>query len=268
MTTPICVVDIDPIRHEAVKQLVASAGGSLDMPSRTVPLRVIGHQPDVCMAVGIVQAFAALRGTSVEATVVVYRGGGFTMPHGLHGWHRFPHLLDRGRAPSANNLADLKPVIEWLVRGGDIPTILRPSDELLAPLVPLGVMIDGYLALDEASQPIPAEWFTRAVTLSRQAQARGHAITSTEYWTALGKDEHAINRLQRILDATEHETQGFREVLAAAREQWPKDPSGMCRSAALSLQGFWRAVNAGKAVARDEVAQAHVAFQLLAAVHL
>lgn len=269
MTRPICVIDIDATRRDVVRKLVIASGGDPDAwPGSGTELRVIGHMPDVSLVMGVLYAFGSLTGTTVAATVVVYRGTTFSVDDRLSTWHRFPHLVDRHRQLDALTSADLRKAVEWLISGGPMPQILRPADELFTPLVPLGVMIDGYLALGDASRSIPDDWFAQAIDLARQAQPRGFTVTEQNYWSEIGTDEAAIGRLQRILDATELETQAFREILASAQQRWPQGTSGLCKGAAFALQDFWDAIRAGEAVTHDDVVAAHTAFQLLAAVHL
>jgi hypothetical protein len=150
---------------------------------------------------------------------------------------------------------------------------------MLDPLLPLAVLIDGFLV---ACPTDPKDWFKPGVQAAVDAESPiNHSVTTQTYWAELANSKLPMERIGRILSTQVSPARGFFAVLMTARELgWGVGAPGSAEAATI----YWRACEAVKAAwdmltLKDEVPPddtemrrlieaASLGFHVLAAGHL
>lgn len=190
-----------------------------------------------------------------------------------------------GWAELGNSAGTRRPAVESYVQqilGTDPPTTVAvPADDLLEPLLALGVLLDGYLACEGGGSERGAEWFGVAIDAARGAPPpRGHAVGSAAYWEELSRSQAAVDRLGKILETVTPATGGVQQVLESARRRADsEDYHEIYRWACGAVRRAWNCFAAAQngigssEVPRGEelrqlVEEASDGFHVLAAGHL
>lgn len=128
---------------------------------------IIGHGPDLgavrvadrpdlkAQAVAKATAMSWLRAGGLK--VVHYAGSAFELPPGADKELEvcFPRRIDRDGA-EAPTPDELRQIWDWFLGKTGVPAFLRPADDLLARLTPLGTLCFGYLLARGEPAEIPA----------------------------------------------------------------------------------------------------------------
>jgi len=213
-TKSVRVVDRAPGRRAEVEAIARKHGLAVTRVSG--PNKVagtIGHRTDLEDLIA--------SGAQLEAPVVHYRGTeSFRVT--AEGHYRFPKKLDKAEDfDSAREL--LADVFEWFRNGGDPPSFLLPERDLLGPLVPFGVLLEGFLLLNRDDA---REWFKAAIEAADQAPPGTTVLPGDEdYWHELRNAHNAVGRIRDML-AGAGSVPGFGDIVNSARAlQW-LDPQG------------------------------------------
>lgn len=276
----VLVVDPEsPSRRKAIESIakelrlvVTTTLGSGDL------VGAIGHNPDLQNLMN--------EGVRIDAPVVHYRGTQFEVR--AEGHYPFPRKIKRNEKAVAAVRDLLAKVLVWFRDGGDPPGFLLTGPDLLAPLLPFGVLLEGYLHLGPSD---PAQWFKLAIEAETNlAEAAGALPQDETYWEELRGAENAVHRIRDLLFLPEEALHGFRGIVASAPAQrWlPTDldlrvTADVGRAAATLYECACRAVEEAwnalcsewaQGVPRDNeelrilVEEASIGFGVLAAGHL
>ncbi len=197
MSSPKLVLIVDPshaasARRSAIARIASEEGLQAVSEAGGAPVvGIIGHNPDLRRLLS--------EGVVMGAPVVHYRGTDFP-PHGARGHYRFPHKIDGDGAGIVAATQQLRMVLRWFRDGGAPPEfILLPSADLVEPLLPLAVLLDGYPAWVAGSAG-GGDWFRPAIEATLSATTpTGHAVGSAEYWEALHESAVVVERLRKII---------------------------------------------------------------------
>lgn len=223
-----------------------------------------------------------LESGEVATPAVHYRGGGFDLER--EGHYKFPSPIDRN-AQSVERARDLlTETIEWMRNGGDIPQELVADRNMLGPIMPFGVLLDGFVAAAE-KEPFPMSWFRFAVNSGARDNSLD-AESQDEYWSGL-HDRAAVRRLSEMLGNNDRSGSDPVSIMADASSLgWI--PSGekdreavseaLLTQAAHAVQAAWvemqkiEDTDQGEPLGGEDLRQciyaASVGFHVLAAGHL
>ena len=276
----ILLIDKSKTRREAIESLVLR-GGLKVLYIRDVrdgrSGEVVGslvHHPD---------ARPHLEPGEVAIPAVHYRGGGFDLER-EEGHYKFPSPIDRN-AQSVERARDLlTETIEWMRDGGDIPQALVANRNMLGPIMPFGVLLDGFVAAAE-KESFPMSWFRFAVN-SGACDNSLDAESQDEYWSEL-HDRAAVRRLSEVLGNNDRSGSDPVSIMADASSLgWiPSGEEGreavseaLLKQAAHAVQAAWVEVqkiedtDQGEPLGGEDLRQciyaASVGFHILAAGHL
>jgi len=156
-------------------------------------------------------------------------------------------------------------------------------ESLLTPLLPLAVLVDGFLA---ANPQDAAKWFKPGIEAAFDVWSPTHDSGVTEgHWTDLAKSSQPVDRIREMMREPARATPGFAEILMTARSLgWVGGDSARCdvgadaasvySCACVAVKTAWdvltskNGVPRGGADIRGLVETASVGFHVLAAGHL
>jgi len=216
--------------------------------------------------------------------VVHYSGGRISFQQAAN-HYSFPWLLDRDSELSGDLKEKIREVLAWLSgRREGPPEFLRPTDDLLAPLLAFGVLLDGFPITYPGDT---SSWFKPAIDAALAASPpRGNPVDSEEYWKELRECRPAGERIREMLDEPAIAPPGFGDVMTRtyelgwARESTPGDSSAnaaiahaVYERACKAVKAMWDSMKSGAPLGdtgnlRALVEAGSVGFRLLAAGHL
>ena len=200
----------DRLSREELRERIRRGG------SRKDTLVIVGHRTDLRKVATDLSKLGTIDGlTLVElqfttATVGDDAEGGFAHD-GLVPYCSIPFILGVISGASGDEFSSQERLNEWFSKRR-----AETQRSIMDPLLPLAVLVDGFLACPTASH----EWFKLGLDAAVSASGpSGVTVGTDEYWQELHGNKAAVERIQKAVKSTTGKLpRGCTAVLVAARE--------------------------------------------------